>query len=271
MSDLLFVAYFEPHTFTTVWYQDLLYRFWQHGLRYHRFPRKDPYELEARSWQEELHTRPESLYLSGSQRFEGTVSQWLERVQTSVQGSLLAYDRWVEIQVTLQPHAQFPSDATRPLQRLGRVEMRYDEGHFHEDGPSSVDPLPRYLQIWQAYLHWSEVCCRILSPLYACGFLEGYQREEGLLADSGEHDFIEQPLLQGRLPEIAQIVSLPPMLQYFNPRLTSQENIKSLLHQPNTSSHYLPKDGVLHVAPQEPFSFGFGLAYNYRNLTLRSL
>lgn len=265
MSDVIFTAYFEPQPANSGWYRNVLKLLWQHGLRYHPYPLEAAPQTQALTWEEELQTSPEYLYLGEGQRFKGTIEQWLEQVPTAVQGTIQAYDRRVNIQLTLQPNAQFTSQATRPLQHLGKIEMRYNEEYFQEEGPSSSDPVPRYLQVWYAIQHWANVCCRRLDPLYACGFQEGHEPTEGYLYDRGEHDDIEQPLLNGRLPALEKLIQYP-MLQYISPQLMDSWGVGTLLKQANVCNQNLTNGGVLQIRAAFPFHYGIGLAYNYLNL-----
>jgi hypothetical protein len=265
MSDVIFTAYIEPQPANSEWYRNVLKVFWQYGLRYHPYPLDAEPQAQALTWEEELQISPDGLYLGEGQRFQGTIAQWLKQVPSAVQGTIQAYDRRVNIQLTLQPNAQFPSKATHPLQRLGKIEMRYDEGYFQEEGPSSSDPVPRYLQVWYTIQHWAHVCCRQLEPLYACGFLEGFEPSEGYLYDKGEHDDIEQPLSDGKLPALERLIKYP-MLQYISPQLINCWGVSTLLKQANVCNQNLTNGGVLQIRDVFPFHYGIGLAYNYLNL-----
>jgi hypothetical protein len=265
MSDIIFTAYFEPQPAEASWYSHVLSQFWHYGLRYHPYPGEDAERLQARTWKEELQTHPQYLYLGESQPCRDSLEQWLEQVPLYVQGSLSAYDRWVHILLTLKPNAQGPSQAMHPLEKLGKIEMSYDAGHFHMEGPSSSDPVPLFLQVWYAILHWSNVCCRIVQPLYACGFYENDGPAEGFWHDQGEHDYIEQPLLQGKLPDLAAQIKRP-MIQYISPQFMESWGVSALLKHPNAWNQNMPDGGVMHVRPAFPFHYGLGLAYNYLNL-----
>lgn len=288
MSDIIFRAYFEPQAANIGWYSDILSKFWHYGLRYHPYPENNPQQSQAWTWEEELQAHPQSLYLGESQPCEDTLGKWLEQVPLHVQGSLSAYDRWVHMFLTLRPHAHVSSEAIHPLEKLGKIEITYNEGLLRKEGPSSSYPLPLFLQVWYAILHWSNVCCQIVQPLYACGFYEDDGPAVGFWYHQGEHDCIEQPLLQGKAPDLTQLVKYP-MIQYFSPQLTpttdtswtstsGQEQAQGTEQgpalsaptfptwQPNTWYQNMPGGGVMQVRIAPPFHYGLGLAYNYLNL-----
>jgi hypothetical protein len=270
MSDIIFRAYFEPQEANTAWYRDVLSQLWHYGLRYHPYPGNSPQELQARTWEEELQAYPQFLYLGENQPCKDTLGQWLEQVPAHVQGTLSAYDRWVHLSLTLRPHAQVACEAIHPLEKLGKIEMSYGEGHFHKEGPSSSYPVPLFLQVWYGILHWSNVCCRIVQPLYACGFYENDGPAEGFWYHQGEHDCIEQPLLQGRLPDLTLVKY--PMIQYFSPQLIQNSDVSGQgqaaapTWYPNAWNQNRPDGAVMQVRAAPPFHYGLGLAYNYLNL-----
>jgi hypothetical protein len=276
MSDIIFRAYFEPQEANTVWYSDVLSQLWHYGLRYHPYLGNDLHQSQARTWKEELQAHPQSLYVGESEPYEGTLGQWLEQVPSHVQGSLSAYDRWIHLFLTLRPHAQVSCQAIHPLEKLGKIEVSYSEGHFHKEGPSSSYPMPLFLQVWHGILHWSNVCCRIVQPLYACGFYENDGPADGFWYHQGEHDCIEQPLLQGKRPDLTQLVKYP-MIQYFSPQLmqpsdvsgagtSGQGQAQGTTTAPNTWYRNMSDGGMMQVCAAPPFHYGLGLAYNYLNL-----
>ena len=265
MSDndqLDFVAYVEPQVATVRWYQDVLYKLWQHGLSFSRRAQK------PLSWEEELRQQPE-YFIAGSSQEQSqpqrSLAQWLDEAAATGSATLYAYDKDLEMRLSLQP------GGSETLKRSGMIGISYYRADLNPEEVPTGALLPSYLQVWFAHLHWAELCCVLFNPLYALSYQQGdILPLEVLKRDSGDDRPVEDPSL--RMYEKARkalSIVAPPLervwLQYFSPHLLTEEEERSLLRQPYQFSEYLPGGGLLVVPREEPFHYGFGLAHDFWN------
>ena len=263
IDSVTFTAYFKPQAMTVSWYSNVLMQLSHYGLSYHRDTER------VLLWDEVLQSSPDGLTLGADNKaFDGTIAQWLEQVPIAVLGSIDAYDRGIRIRLELQPNARYTSYSTDPMRVLGKVTMHYEGSYFQTDGAPEEHPVPSYLQMWQAHLHWAEMCCRMLTPIYAWSYQSGNLLDENYLDDAGEREQIEVPLLDNKLPQLAKLIG-HERLQYFGSPLLAGpdgEQIQALAHTPGRWLQYLPAGGLLMITPAEPFHYGLALGYNQRNL-----
>lgn len=261
-DQLYFTAYIRPETSTTIWFHDVLHKFWQYGLSYRR---QAPMDKTLR-WEEELEQLLEFAVIgSVPQNQTQTLAQWMEQATMAGSGSLYAYDKDLEIIITLQPDKlSNKTEIDKPESILGKITFRYERSFLNKNHGSIRDPLPLYLQTWQAHVHWAEVCCTLLSPIYGFSYQEGWKLREHSSFRRCEHIDIEQRLLARELPVLSALVSQSG-LQYFGRQILNDQRERELTHHAYHLTTFLPTGGLLFISPTEPFHYGYGLGYNFTN------
>jgi hypothetical protein len=259
-NDYVFTVYFEPVPSEADWYKGILKQFWQHGLLFQGNIDRTQNEKSIQ-WDTVLQL-PIAVYHTPLQ-------QWLIEAATKGRGTIIAYDRNLAIFITLQAGSQKAIGfEDKPLQRpnLGKIEIRV-AAHYFSDKVSDHKwkLIPGYTQSWIAWVHWAELCCRMINPLYGCGYGRLDTKIKDFPLDGTETQYIELPLLNQRLPKTEQIFGTT-LLQYLGPQFVEQEEAKALMRQHTMWTHYLPTGGALLVHPEEKFSYGHGLAYDFLHL-----
>ncbi len=243
-SDTIFVAYFRNQPITTGWFEQILHHLWQQGGQF--FSAND----RLLSWEQQLHYAPKFSNHNSwlrAESFSGTLQQWLDQVATYKSGTVEFYDRSLRMALHLQPENQKTG--------FGTVSIRLGRWNFHED-ELSQELIPPYLQNWQAVLHWAQVLCRYLHPIYV--YLNN------ISGSKSRAENIEDLLQRGEVPDVRASYTSEYM-QYLGPDLLLQPRGQELAKRPNCWLQHMPDGGVLIVPPISPYSYGYGLAYSYLN------
>jgi hypothetical protein len=260
-NDYVFTVYFEPVSSEAAWYESVLKQFWQHGLLF---------QENVNLTQDEKSVQWNTVLQSPIAVDHIPLHQWLTEAATKGRGTIVAYDRNLAIFITLQSGSQKATgfeDMSLQRSKLGKIEIRFDDEYFTNDVYDHEWKLiPDNTQAWLAWVHWAEICCRIAKPLYGCGYVLLDTKIEEFPLSGTETQYIEQPLLNRRLPKTEQIFSTT-LLQYLGPQFVEQEEARTLMRQHTIWTHYLPTGGALLVRnPDEKFSYGHGLAYDFLKL-----
>jgi hypothetical protein len=247
-DSLHFVAYLEPRESTVKWYREVLYQLWRHGLS---FATNWP---QVETWEEELDYQPPLT--------QQPLTQRIEEAATSGELYLDAHDRHLRLSLILEPQGRPFATELDTLNTLGRFRIIYDGVFLYTDYDDPQDILPRSQQTWVAHIHWAEVCCMLLKPLYAVSYQQRDQVGEISFVD-GEREHIETPLLEQKRPNLGPLLT-ETRLQYFSPQLLTEGEERSLQRQPYVFSEYLPTGGLMVIPRTEPFYYGFGIVNAFR-------
>ncbi len=268
---LYFEAHFEPRESTAGWYREVLYQLWRHGMSFALDWRR------GLTWEETLEYHPEFAIAGNGaaqpQRASRPLAQWIEEAAMNGSLTLDVYDNGLRLLLTLEPRGRRSSREPDALKTLGRLKITYDRVYLNTDHDDPHDILPRSQQTWVAHIHWAEICCMLLKPLYEISYQQADVVPYEVIyrgRDRSERLEQEEPLLK-MLKKVREklSVNVPRLvrtrLQYFSPQLLTEGEEQSLQRHPYVFSEYLPTGGLMVIPRAEPFYYGFGIAHTFLN------
>lgn len=250
-SGLLFHACFPRMRPPPEWYNDLLQRLWEHGLRYN----------SALTWEAAYEEQVRGHVDYGTLEFKeiNRLSTLIEHMKTAEYGSVEAGASAIslDLQFSLENRWSFPEGT-----RLSWISLWTDKYAIlpPDDEKSHCQEL-EYLQSYQAFWEWSAALCTLTNPLYGFGysFRHSYPEEDPMSVfeqQEAEH------ILSGDYPAIERIVK-PTPVQYLAPALATPERLLAALDTPGTAVKRLRNGGVLLLRDHLPFSYQAGIAHTH--------